>query len=78
MYGTRAWRDDLRPGQLLREPFCRECAAKGVRTRATVVDHVVPHRGRWELFSDAGNLQSLCKSCHDAKTMREMQGSFGA
>ena len=72
MYRTRQWREVLRPGQLLREPFCRECAARGLRVRATVVDHVTPHRGRWELFADPGNLQSLCKSCHDAKTMREL------
>ena len=72
MYRTRLWRDVLRPGQLLREPFCRECAARGLRVRAEVVDHVTPHRGRWELFADPGNLQSLCKICHDAKTMREL------
>ena len=72
MYRTHLWRDELRPGQLLREPFCRECAARGQRVRATVVDHVLPHRGSWRLFSDPGNLQSLCKSCHDAKTMREL------
>ena len=77
MYRTRLWRQELRPGQLLREPFCRECAAQGRRVRATVVDHVTPHRGRWELFSDPGNLQSLCKSCHDAKTMRELNEAMG-
>lgn len=32
-------RDDLRPAQLLREPFCRECAKRGDRIWATVVDH---------------------------------------
>ena len=72
MYNTRLWRDVLRPGQLLREPFCRACAAQGVRTRASVVDHVTPHRGRWALFCDPGNLQSLCKSCHDRKTAMEL------
>ena len=65
------WTDDLRPAQLLREPFCRECARQGIRTRATVVDHVRPFRGDWALFIDPANHQSLCKHHHDQKTARE-------
>ena len=70
-YRLPIWVDDLRPTQLLAEPWCRECARRGVRTRATVVDHIHPHRGDWGKFVDRGNLQSLCKRCHDAKTARE-------
>lgn len=70
-YSLTVWTDDLRPTQLLREPFCRECARQGVRTWATVVDHVEPHRGDWTKFIDRGNLQSLCKHYHDQKTARE-------
>ena len=70
-YSLPLWTEDLRPAQLLREPFCRACAQQGVRTRATVVDHIVPHRGDWEKFIDPANHQSLCKSCHDRKTARE-------
>lgn len=70
-YSLPVWTDDLRPAQLLREPFCRECARRGVRTRAIVVDHVTPHRGDWQLFIDPANHQSLCKRCHDRKTARE-------
>ena len=71
-YSLPVWTDDLRPAQLLREPFCRECARRGVRTWATVVDHVEPHRGDWTKFIDRDNLQSLCKHHHDQKTAREM------
>ena len=71
-YSLPIWTDDLRPAQLLREPWCRECARRGIRTRATVVDHVRPHRGDWALFVDPANHQSLCKSCHDRKTAKEM------
>ena len=70
-YFLPIWTDDLRPTQLFREPFCRECARKGIRTRATDVDHVVDHKGVWERFIDRANLQSLCHSCHSRKTMRE-------
>ena len=62
MYLTPEWTEDLRPGQLLREPFCRECARRGDRTPAT----------------DRSNLQSLCHSCHSRKTMAEMQQKRGA
>ena len=70
-YSLPVWTEDLRPAQLLREPFCRECAKRGIRTRATVVDHVRPHRGDWALFIDPANHQSLCKHCHDRKTALE-------
>lgn len=79
-YTLDTWRKDLRPMQLLREPFCRECSARArrenrpelLRILATDVDHVVPHRGDWKLFTDRNNLQSLCHSCHSRKTMAEM------
>ena len=73
MYSTPEWRDDLRPGQLLREPYCRECAKHGMRVRATDVDHIEPHKGSWERFTDCDNLQSLCHSCHSRKTLAEMR-----
>ena len=70
-YSLKIWTDDLRPGQLFRERFCRECARRGVRTWATDVDHIRDHKGDWALFIDRENLQSLCHSCHACKTMRE-------
>jgi 5-methylcytosine-specific restriction protein A len=36
-----------------------------------VVDHIVPHRGREQLFWDESNWQALCKACHDRKTGEE-------
>ncbi len=73
-YLTRLWRDVLRPEQLIREPFCRECARYGLRTPATDVDHIRAHKGDWAVFSDPANLQSLCHSCHSRKTARENGG----
>lgn len=71
-YLLDTWTQDLRPTQLMLEPFCRECAARGERVYATDVDHVVDHKGDWHLFTDRGNLQSLCHRCHSRKTMREL------
>ncbi|MGK5529350.1 AAA family ATPase [Streptomyces sp. URMC 129] len=70
-----AWRwvyDDprwpvLRDQVLSEEPLCRA----GCGAPPAVVDHIRPHRGREELAFDRGNLQAMCKPCHDAKTARE-------
>ena len=56
----------------LREnPLCAMCQQMGRIEPATVVDHIVPHRGDQKLFWDQNNWQSLCKSCHDKKTLTE-------
>jgi 5-methylcytosine-specific restriction protein A len=39
-------------------------------TAATLVDHVVAHRGDVGRFWDRDNWQPLCRSCHNAKTAR--------
>ena len=70
-YSLPIWTDDLRPMQLLREPWCRECARRGLRVQATDVDHIADHKGDWGKFTDRSNLESLCHSCHSRKTMRE-------
>ena len=53
---------------LQHHPLCANCLSQGVLTPATVVDHIVPHRGDRALFWDEKNWQPLCKSCHDRKT----------
>ena len=72
MYQTDTWKQ-LRAARLLAEPFCRECAGRGVRRYATDVDHIRDHKGDWALFTDPGNLESLCHSCHSRKTARELR-----
>ena len=60
--------------QLNAHPLCSMCAARGVLTPATVADHVRPHKGDWNLFA-LGELQSLCKPCHDSsKRFFELRG----
>lgn len=61
----------MRKRHLMREPFCRECLKNGVYVKATQVDHIVPHRGDWDLFTNEDNLQTLCEVHHTRKTMRE-------
>jgi 5-methylcytosine-specific restriction endonuclease McrA len=69
-YNTQRWQR-LRAAHLSGEPCCRYCTELGLTTPATVVDHVVPIRERKDLAFDAGNLQSLCESCHNRVKQRE-------
>lgn len=62
---------------LAENPFCVYCQRLGRVTAATVVDHVVPHRGDRGLFWDPNNHQGLCKPCHDgAKKELEESGTL--
>lgn len=73
MYQNSAWKA-LRLAQLRKEPLCRFCLARNVLTLATVCDHIKPHRGDLKKFWDVGNLQSLCKQCHDVDKKRMENG----
>lgn len=46
------------------------CLDRGQLTPAEHVDHIIPVNQGGD-FWDAMNHQSLCASCHSAKTMRE-------
>lgn len=56
---------------LAEHPLCVRCQARGQLKPATDVDHIVPHRGDMSLFWRRSNWQSLCHSCHSAKTAIE-------
>lgn len=53
---------------LKKSPLCAECLRGKKLTLATVVDHILPHRGDMRLFWEESNWQPLCKACHDRKT----------
>jgi 5-methylcytosine-specific restriction protein A len=42
------------------------CRKLDVVTIATVVDHIIPHKGDKRLFWDPSNWQPLCKLHHDS------------
>lgn len=72
-YG-RPWRR-ARAQYLASHPCCTLCLQRGIVEPATVVDHVIPHRGDPVLFNDRGNWQPLCQTCHDAvKQAQEKSG----
>lgn len=70
------WRQ-FRAKFLERSPLCVRCQAEGKVVVATVLDHIIPHRGNSELFWRKGNHQPLCASHHSQKTALE-DGGIGA
>lgn len=67
---TNKWRK-ISKSFLKTHPLCVRCKAEGRYTKATVVDHIIPHRGDPKIFWDMTNWQPLCKHHHDVKTMTE-------
>ena len=49
------------------------CMQRDIVTEATVADHVIPHRGDYNLFW-FGELQSLCAPCHNRDKQNEEAG----
>lgn len=70
-YQRKVWKD-LRAWRLLVEPLCRECRKAGRLVEASVVDHIIPFNSPIDARAlDRDNTQSLCVSCHSAKTRRD-------
>ena len=73
LYNSNKWKA-IRRHQLNEQPLCVMCEQLGKLTPATVVDHIIPHRGDSVLFH-AGPFQSLCKMHHDRnKQIEERSG----
>lgn len=66
--------DKARKTFLRTHPLCRMCEAQGRVTPATVVDHIIPHKGDQALFWDTGNWQPLCTHHHNSAKQREERG----
>ena len=52
-------------------PLCVYCERNNRVTAATVVDHIIPHKGNQDLFWDESRWQSLCVNCHSSVKQRE-------
>lgn len=65
----RSWRE-ARKVYLAQHPLCAIHAARGEVVGAVLIDHVIPHKGNYNLFWKEDNWQSLCLSCHNYKTAR--------
>jgi hypothetical protein len=68
-YTTLFRSDKLRAAYIKAHPNCERCGALG--PAGMIVDHKVPKR---LLGGDVwGNCQTLCRSCHGAKTADDMR-----
>ena len=74
LYGLKAWQS-RRTHQLTLYPLCAYCLRRGLTTEATVADHVKRHNGDPAEFF-GGDLQSLCKPCHDSVKQQEEEQGF--
>lgn len=73
-YGS-AW-NKARDQFLNENPLCCDCRKRGYIVPASVVDHIIPHKGDKALFWNEQNWQPLCESCHNRKTATEDRGSW--
>lgn len=60
---TARWQK-ARAAYLRQHPLCVPCERAGLTTPATVVHHVIPHRGDYALFWDEANFEARCRVCH--------------
>jgi len=76
LYDDRRWRR-ARRDYLDAHPFCAFCQKAGRLVAATIVDHIIPHRGDRALFWRTSNWQTLCATCHSSTKQRIEAGDFG-
>lgn len=55
---------------LSEHPLCAMHLQLGRVVPATIVDHIIPHKGDRKLFWNPKNHQALCKQCHDSHKQR--------
>lgn len=71
-YKTSRWQK-LRAAFLAKHPVCVMCEAEGKTTKATVCDHIEPHRGDAAKFW-SGPYQALCQTHHSSDKQRMEKG----
>ena len=91
MSGTPSWRSDKRTSSergynsrwrkaresyLKSHPLCVMCEEQNKIVAATVVNHIIPHKGDQVIFWDESKWQSLCASCHSSVKQREEKQIF--
>ena len=56
--------------RLKAKPLCRDCAAKGLVRKATVLDQIVP-RAQGGSVEDS-NIPCICADCYQARTAEQL------
>lgn len=75
MYNDRRWKA-YRLVFLAEHPLCCDPFGRHGLEAASVVDHIKPHRGDYDLFWAPDNHRALCASCNSYKGAK-YEGGFG-
>jgi HNH endonuclease len=74
VYYNAQWRS-ARIRFLTKHTLCVKCKEQDNQlVAATEIDHIIPHKGDYDLFWDTTNWQPLCHQCHSTKTAFEVAG----
>jgi 5-methylcytosine-specific restriction protein A len=71
-YSSSVWRK-LKRAKQRANPLCEPCEARGIVTPMIDVHHKLPRATHPELELDFDNLESTCRTCHRAHTLREIR-----
>ena len=74
LYNRKIWAT-LSQQVLQEDGACVICRQLGKISATEEIDHVIPHKGDFDLFTDIDNLWGLCKPCHAIKTGMESNGA---
>jgi 5-methylcytosine-specific restriction protein A len=75
LYKSYRWRN-ARLRYLMEHPLCVECERIGRLISGNTINHIIPHKGNYDLFWNESNWETLCKRCHDRRTAT-YDGGFG-
>lgn len=65
LYGSSRWQK-FRDAIKRRRPLCEPCAAKGLTVVGEIVHHLVDPREDMTMAFSPGNVQVVCRACHNA------------
>ncbi|MFN3261272.1 MAG: HNH endonuclease [Pikeienuella sp.] len=72
-YKSKEWAK-MRAKVMREEPTCRMCGSDSPRA---VADHIIPRRVRPDLALVRGNIQRLCRDCHEREKARFERYAYG-
>ncbi|WP_428909479.1 HNH endonuclease [Niallia sp. Krafla_26] len=73
-YHSAAWKKARDLVKIRDNGLCQECIRNKRIAVGTEVDHIIPIKQDWNKRLELGNLQLLCKACHNKKTGVERAG----
>jgi 5-methylcytosine-specific restriction protein A len=73
LYDTRWWQDYRRVFLMEHPTCCDPFNEHGPLVPTWTADHIVPHRGDWNLFTDPSNHRPVCRHCNSRLARTEQR-----